>query len=272
MSKKLVAGMMCLVLLLSFMTACGKSDPPPVETASPPTSSPEVVTSKNFDIQFRNSSDYIFNEIYVSPAADSEWGPDHLGSTSILKKGGVFTITLEKYDFENYDILVVDEDLDEYLFNYVKLSEGCEVEITFDGGLSAIVTATNGTSTIVSGELSSASSGTGTSTPGAATNRMSFTIYNESPYDIYAVYIKPANSNEEFVDILPYILTPDGYSYNVELFYDDAHKNITEWTMEVEDTDGDDTTYLENFNPWTLSYVDINWESSTSGYNLDFKY
>ena len=55
-----------------------------------------------------------------------------MGSTSILKNNGSYDITLARYDFENYDVLIIDEDGDEYEFKYVPLVDGCEMQIGFD--------------------------------------------------------------------------------------------------------------------------------------------
>ncbi|MDL2219830.1 hypothetical protein LJC04_05840, partial [Ruminococcaceae bacterium OttesenSCG-928-O06] len=107
MKRKLLAPLLCIVLIGALLAGCGGDDAP-----------------KTFSVTVENSTIYAFNELYVSATASDNWGSDHLGSTNILKANGSYDITLEKYDYENYDVLIVDEDGDEYLFRYVTLTEG----------------------------------------------------------------------------------------------------------------------------------------------------
>ena len=44
----------------------------------------------------------------------------------------------------------------------------------------------------------------------------------------------------------------------------------TEWTLYVEDVDGDTSASFDSFNPWTVSYVDIYWQGDS--YVCDFTY
>lgn len=136
--KKSFVLLLCLLLSLGMLAGCN----PKEEVESGPAT---------FNVAVTNASGYIFNELYVSATAANSWGSDHLGSTSVLKNNGSFEITLEEYDFDNFDIKVIDEDGDTYTFTRVPLADGTEVAISFNDGLIATVTAADGSSTTVSG-------------------------------------------------------------------------------------------------------------------------
>lgn len=80
-------------------------------------------------ITFSNTSGYVFNEIYICATAADDWGDELLGSTRILKSNGSIDVDVPSYDFDNYDILVVDEYNDEYFFTRIPLQKGSEVDI-----------------------------------------------------------------------------------------------------------------------------------------------
>lgn len=137
MKKKAFASVAFLALLISMLAGCGDKTPTEMK------------------VVFRNSSGYVFNELYVTPTADTEWGSDHLGSTSVLKKGGTFELTLPIYDFNTYDIRVVDVDEDVYLFERVPIENGCEVDIVWESDLAASVSYTDKDSTYIVGVFES---------------------------------------------------------------------------------------------------------------------
>ena len=99
-----------------------------------------------------------------------------------------------------------------------------------------------------------------------------FTIYNESDYDIYAIYVGRADaSSDDDIDVLPYILKA-GESYFVDIYVDEADWNATEWTIYIEDDEGDYSADFEVFNPWEILYVDVYWSNDAGGYICDFVY
>jgi hypothetical protein len=256
--------------ILTVLTWCGGGN-----EAKPDSGAAQPSREASITVTFTNYTDYNFQELYVSPTAANEWGADHLGSTSILKKNGSFDIKLPEYDFDNFDILVVDEDDDEYLFERVTMQNGAEVQITFDGELIATTILLNGSASSVAGELNSGSgSATGTSAGGAAdysgAGHYSFAIYNLSDYDVYAIYMGPRNASIEDVDILPSILPANGDTA-VDGYVNGAENN-NEWTLYIEDTDGDVSASYEVFNPWTIRYVDIYWNTNSAGWDCDFYY
>lgn len=135
--EKKIVWLLCSALLLTILSACGGNDDAPKGRGNNvPTSVSSAVTapvrSTTLAVTVANVSGYNFQELYVSPTGTNNWGEDHLGSTSILKNNGSYDITLARYDFENYDVLIIDEDGDEYEFKYVPLVDGCEMQIGFE--------------------------------------------------------------------------------------------------------------------------------------------
>jgi len=110
--------------------------------------------------------------------------------------------------------------------------------------------------------------------PGAAgnANECGFVIYNESDYEIYAVYISPVNSPpSDEMDILPNILGPgENYYFNAKM--PAQYWGVTDWVMSVVDVDGDSSVSYEAFNPFKLTYVDIEWHGEAGHYICKFFY
>lgn len=258
--KKSISLLLCLLLSLSMLAGCN----PEEEVESGPVT---------FNVTVTNASGYIFNELYVSATAANSWGSDHLGSTSVLKNNGSFTITLDQYEFNNFDIKVIDEDGDTYVFTRVPLEEGTEVAITLSTDLTATVTALDGSQTTVLGELNGGTGGESDPVDVVDTTQsFTFTLYNESVYDVYAVYMMPAYTDGEGVDILPSVLEA-GQSYEFSATPDGPdYEGVTEWVLRVVDVDGDESSSYDVFNPWLLSYVDITWDTATGGYICTFMY
>lgn len=278
--SKLLSVWSLFVLVCLLFTACAKKTESPAPISRPP-------VSRNLSITVTNSSDYVFNELFVSPTASDEWGEDCLGSTNILKKNGSFEMSVPTYDFDNYDIMVVDEDDDTYLFKYIKLKTGTEVIISFGDGLVADIIHSDGTQEAVTGELYYADGETGGGGGGGAaapanqtvtgtgydTNgQYTFAVYNESDYDIYAIYIGIAGASEyDDIDLLPQVL-PAGESIDLVGQASQGDWINKDWTLYVEDVDGDVSSTYDVFNPWLLSYVDIYWDNNSGGYVCEFYY
>lgn len=211
-------------------------------------------------------------------------------SKEISGANGTFTknpvVTLARYDFENYDVLIIDEDGDEYEFKYVPLVDGCEMQIGFDenGVPGVVVVGADGTENYVSGTLNGSSGATGggetvvvqeqqqtvTGTGYDTNGQFVFEVYNNSAYDIYALYIGVINaSSDHDIDVLPQIL-PANSSTTIVGQATMGDWSQTEWTLYVEDVDGDTSASFDSFNPWTVSYVDIYWQGDS--YVCDFTY
>lgn len=89
-------------------------------------------------------------------------------------------------------------------------------------------------------------------------------------YDIYALYIGVINaSSDHDIDVLPQIL-PANSSTTIVGQATMGDWPQTEWTLYVEDVDGDTSASFDSFNPWTVSYVDIYWQGDS--YVCDFTY
>lgn len=289
--KKKIVWLLCSALLLTILSACGGNDDAPKGRGNNvPTSVSSAVTapvrSTTLAVTVANVSGYNFQELYVSPTGTNNWGEDHLGSTSILKNNGSYDITLARYDFENYDVLIIDEDGDEYEFKYVPLVDGCEMQIGFDenGVPGVVVVGADGTENYVSGTLNGSSGATGggetvvvqeqqqtvTGTGYDTNGQFVFEVYNNSAYDIYALYIGVINaSSDHDIDVLPQIL-PANSSTTIVGQATMGDWSQTEWTLYVEDVDSDTSASFDSFNPWTVSYVDIYWQGDS--YVCDFTY
>lgn len=249
--KKGFALMLCLMLAVSALAGCGEKS----------------ADKDAFGVTVTNSSGYIFNELYVSASAADAWGEDHLGSTSVLKNNGSFDISLTKYEYSNYDIKVVDEEGDVYLFNYVSLTDGTTVGISFEDGLIAVVTDKDGAQSTVEGTLNSGGGGL-EDTP----TEFYFTIYNESAYDIYAIYMAPAYTDGQGVDVLPSVLSAGDFQDVEGSVAGTDYEGIMEWTLYVVDVDDDASASYDVFDPWLLSYVNVTWDSGAGGYTCEFVY
>ncbi|MEA4924242.1 MAG: hypothetical protein VB084_02935 [Syntrophomonadaceae bacterium] len=96
-----------------------------------------------------------------------------------------------------------------------------------------------------------------------------FKIYNKSGYEIYAVYMGPADGAAgEDVDILETSTLPNGESATVK---GNANARTTEWTLYIEDVDGDTSSSYSFFNPFELNHVDVFWDAN-GYYVCDFSY
>jgi hypothetical protein len=258
MKKKILATIMCVAAVASLLSGCGAK-------------------SKDIKVTVTNDSGFIFNELYVSPTASDDWGGDRFGSSAVLKSGGSFDLTLQKYEFEAYDIKVLYEDGDEYLFTRVTLRNGTEVAIGFGDGPTAQVSHSGGGSETVYGELNGGyyeepyddePTGTGYDTDGY----YEFAVYNNSDYDIYAIYMGRSDmSSDADVDILPQVL--EAYdSTTVSGRADETDWENTDWSLYIEDVDGDTSVSYDTFNPWLVLSVDIYWDSDSGGYICTFNY
>lgn len=144
--RKLTASLTGFVMLALLLSGCGGSPPAPSSSGAQEEKKPAGLS-----VTVVNSSGYMFNELYVSATDSYEWGDDLLGSTSVLKKGGSYDITLPAHDSGSYDIRVVDEDDEIYLFEQVPLKNRCTVDIVWEDELGAWVSYGQGEDAYVAG-------------------------------------------------------------------------------------------------------------------------
>lgn len=188
--KKTGTLILVLILALSILAGCGGdggNGGGGKEDENKESSNPAPTT---LSIKVSNSSGYIFNELYVTPTADSQWGNDHLGSTSILKSGGSYDIKLQAYEFNTYDVRVVDEDEDVYLFERVSLENNCELEIVWEGGPGAYVYGSE--DSFYEGKLEGGSDPVYSEDPGLGW--LDLTLTNDSTWTFTEVYLYESGS------------------------------------------------------------------------------
>lgn len=297
MKKKFVT-LLCGALLLTALSACGGGDDAqrggiPTDSESPSSSAPASESTPASEpapasvsapapsqpatlaVTVTNVSGYNFQELYVSPSGANEWGDDHLGSTNILKNNGSFDIEVAKYDFENYDVQVIDADGDVYEFQRVPLAEACNLQIGFgdDGAPLAISVKTDGTENSVSGTLNGSSgqemqpTGAGYDTAGA----FAFEVYNNSDYDILTLHMGRLDTiSDQDVDLLGSEILAANSNGTITGDVEEENWGETEWTLYVTDVDGDTSHSYDFFDPWTVTRVDISWQDG--GYVCDFTY
>jgi len=87
------------------------------------------------NINVVNNSNWAIHYLHMSPTSDSNWGPDKLGSSSVIAaNGGRFTLSNVACD--NYDIKVIDEDQDVCVMNNIRMCGSNDWTITSDALLS----------------------------------------------------------------------------------------------------------------------------------------
>jgi hypothetical protein len=69
-------------------------------------------------VVIENRSDWVIEELYMSPTDEDEWGPDQL-EEDILEPGDSFTLVKVPCDY--WDLLIIDEDGDECVLEEVDL-------------------------------------------------------------------------------------------------------------------------------------------------------
>lgn len=79
------------------------------------------------NVVFVNQSAWEIHEIYFSPASQSNWGDDQLGS-DVLEKGD--SLTLSGVEAVRWDVRLVDEDGDECVLEDVKINGSDKWTIT----------------------------------------------------------------------------------------------------------------------------------------------
>lgn len=106
---------LAVLILAMALSACGGGE--------------SKVTAYNLSIS--NDMSYDIEEIYIVSSSEKDWGKSLISSD--LKDGKSTDIVLENIkDVKKFDMLVVDEDGDEYEFCDLKLGDKFEIEIIWD--------------------------------------------------------------------------------------------------------------------------------------------
>ncbi len=270
-----------LVLLLAMMillVGCGGDDAESSAVTPParPDAESTAPAAEEMSVTLVNDTMYDFVEVYISPSASEDWGPNLLNGT--MASGNLSEMSPSEVAAagEPYDILIVDHEMDTYLFYSVMLENMGGFSVYFADG-APVVDAMNPNQEVTStvqGELvfaEEAATGEG-ATAEAPDGSYSFTVYNESAYDVYSIHIGlPTGAPEDDVDVLPMVLYA-GESYQIEGYASEGDMDVQDWTFFVTDTDGDTSAEYQIFNPWEVAYVDIIWDSSVGGYVCEFVY
>ena len=272
--KKIALILLTLMFLLTGIIGCGDNEPEPEPLPTDPTPT-ALHAPTTMKITFTNDTRYNFQAIHISPVAVNTWGSDLLGNTAILKSdGGYIDLDVAIDGANSFDIKVIDEDRDEYIFERVPLLDGYTITISWNGGLMANIADQTGAHLInVPGTMRGME---GASDPGDQLDDFvpsyGFFIYNDSPYDITAILVGPSGgAADDDVNIITEILRGNDHIWIDGTGGLDAYE-ITEWTMFVIDIDNDKSIIYDVFNLWELKAVHINWDSSNNGYVKEFIY
>ena len=265
--KKAIVLIMSIALSFSLLAGCGGAPP-----AAP--------AKTTIAIEVQNLTSYTLEDLYISLSSASDMGDDLLNANSTMREGQSFEFDIPASESNKYDITAIDEAGDTYFFTLVPLLDGNRVLISFgdDGPLIEVFDSkdtwiVNVVGTLQSAPVQEAQTGNDAVGTGHDTNgEFSFTVYNESDYDIYSIHMGVATAYaEDDIDILPTILSA-GENTQVSGVAAESDWSNTEWTLFITDVDGDTSISFDTFNPWALSYVDISWDSEQGGYVCTFVY
>ncbi len=274
--KKIITVLLVLSVLL--LVGCGGSAESPLANIESQPQEQQATTQSATtpgEITASNETGYTFVELYSTPSSSTEFGEELLGGMRV-DNAMTFTMTIGNIN-EPQDFLIVDNDGDNYSILGVTLVDGGTVSFTLmaDSNSNIFPTATtydaSGAQTgSVNGEFipDDNANATGYNTNG----NYGFTLNNYSDYEIYSVHVGIANASAAYdMDLLPQTL-PAGSSLDVYGFATQGDWLNTEWTLYITDVDGDTSASYDNFNPWSISSVDVNWDSGAGGYVVQFNY
>jgi hypothetical protein len=138
----------------------------------------EEVLAQTSSIEFVNSTGYDLFHVFFSPGDSEYWGPDVLDATTVLGDGETVSFLVHHPDGCNsFDIMAVDEDYDAYYRWDVEICDDRENRITW----TLKDYAEENVSDI---ELIEAA------------------FVNETPYDMWLVFLSPSDSRYLGVDVL----------------------------------------------------------------------
>lgn len=159
----------------AWLTCSGSIQDNDTEVAESSSSGDVSVTSGENAVRIVNDSRYDIYYVYIS-AAGAAWGPDRLGSSSILYAGESRTFYL---DDGSYDFKLVDEDDDECAVYSININHSQTIEISNTNWISCIRDLNDGPFEDV----------------GSSNGMVSFTLQNATEYDFYYVYISSSDTD-----------------------------------------------------------------------------
>ncbi len=263
------------ILSLLILVGCGEEATSPLAGATDGGQGDNVsgqVVAGNISIV--NNTGYTFTELYSTASSSSSFGSELLGGMRVDDGAGI-SLDIGNIN-ETQDLLIVDSDGDTYSLLGLSIIDGGSVTLMLvdNGGVAApqalIYDGAGNEVSSVLGELipNGNADATGYNTNG----NYSFTVNNNSDYDIYSIHVGISNASSGYdIDILPEIL-PAGYSMDVAGFATQGDWHNTEWTLYITDVDGDTSASFDSFNPWTVTAADVQWDSNSGGYVVSFMY
>lgn len=229
-----------------------------------------------------NNLGYDIDVAHISPVEKDTWGEVAFGDAKNGYRGDVTLSLLSGSD--TYDILITDTDEDNYIFNDVEIKDGYRLEFSWESDIKVEIFKGQRQLATEYGEFDAQGSFdevygeeqempydiTGEDTQG----KVAFTVYNESPYNVYNVYFGPKDGSIEDIDILgpEDILSPDVYSYPYSATLPRDQWENVEWTLFVVDEEGDTSYEYDICNPYALLYADIMWDVDLQGYVVNCYY
>ncbi len=264
--KKLLALLITCSML--FAVGCGSNESPLADyVGGGGSGTPGEIT-------LVNDSGYTFVELYSTASTSTSFGAELLGGMRI-ESGMQVSMTIGDISLPQ-DFLIVDADGDSYNIQGMQLSDSNVITIllTSDGSdfypIADVYDASGALVQSYSGIFvpDENANATGYDTNGS----YGFTVNNNSGYEIYSIHVGIMNASSiHDIDLLPQTL-PAESSTDVTGFATQGDWMNTEWTLYITDVDGDTSASYDAFNPWSLSAVDVTWDSNAGGYVCTFIY
>ncbi len=163
------------------------------------------------------TGNYRFFFVHISPASSDSWGEDQLGSDEVISPGAS-----RKFHVDNgtFDIKIIDEDEDEYIFWNVYVNGALNLDVSLDD----------------LGEQDWDTSSSNSTSDGLAP----VSITNElGDWTIWYVYANPSDSDSWGEDRLGSELLEPGDTFTFYLSANDSYD------FKVEDEDGDTYTFRD---------------------------
>jgi hypothetical protein len=87
------------------------------------------------DFTLVNNTGLIIRELYLSPAKSDDWGADVLGVDVLGDRNQTYITFSPVQTAKSWDLMIVDEDGDEYRWNGLRLNEISRITLSFQNGV-----------------------------------------------------------------------------------------------------------------------------------------